>query len=314
MSWKFSAVVSLPVTLNSSKLCISPHKSFAAKKFWVFGFALASFQNHETHAICMLYLDLLDIYIYICNVCLLVGFFGEKAQILHTWKIQVYNTHSEYQTYNAWIANWSFAIQKWASQTGVKIKKHLCTPPPTLPETNSKRIWKWMVGSIFSGMVSGMAYWKNKKTWSTQIIRNRNGPAWRQACERSRILNWDPMTWSTDPWDLTHRFYLRENQKKSTISWIGKQTIYIYTIYTIYTIVTWIRHGIWNLGKSMRSNHLSHEKNPVDIPWNPGWLIGILVVVHYPHLLGRMSSPISNNQPGFFHCSPANLCKISFHQ
>ena len=34
-----------------------------------------------------LYLDLLDM----SNVCLLVGFFDEQAQILHTWKIQVYS-------------------------------------------------------------------------------------------------------------------------------------------------------------------------------------------------------------------------------
>ena len=33
-----------------------------------------------------IYLDLLDMYIFFC---LLVVFFGEKAQILHTWKIQV---------------------------------------------------------------------------------------------------------------------------------------------------------------------------------------------------------------------------------
>ena len=29
------------------------------------------------------------------NFCLLVGFLGEKAQILHTWKIQVYQTTNQ---------------------------------------------------------------------------------------------------------------------------------------------------------------------------------------------------------------------------
>ncbi len=111
--------------------------------------------------------------------------------------------------------------------------KNLCTPSPTLPETNSKRTWKWMVGSLFSGMVSGMAYWSTRKPEAPSPTE-RNGPAWRQGCERSRVLNWDPMT-KYGSMGRTLCFYLRENHKKSTVSWIGKYTI---------------RHGIWNLDKS----------------------------------------------------------------
>ena len=34
--------------------------------------------------------------------------------------------------------------------------------------------------------------------------------------------------------------------------------------------------------------HMSSDENPVDIPLNPGWLIGILILAYYdPHIVGK---------------------------
>ena len=54
--------------------------------------------------------------------------------------------------------------------------------------------------------------------------------------------------------------------------------------------------GPWSCGQTQlelaawnpeTANHLSSDENPVDIPWNTGWLIRILILAYYnPHIVG----------------------------
>ena len=58
-------------------------------------------------------------------------------------------------------------------------------------------------------------------------------------------------------------------------------------------VITW---GTFNL------------QNPVDIPWNPGWLIRILIMAYCnPYTTGLWIHPLYNpTNRGFEHCSPCD--------
>ena len=61
------------------------------------------------------------------------------------------------------------------------------------------------------------------------------------------------------------------------------------------------------------------EPNPVDIPWNPGWLIGILIswlIIVIPTQLGTISSLIysDKNQGPFGHCSNVVVLKFQLEE
>ena len=44
---------------------------------------------------------------------------------------------------------------------------------------------------------------------------------------------------------------------------------------------------IWAAKNNKKQDQLSSDENPVDIPWNPGWLIGILILAYYnPYITG----------------------------
>ena len=62
-----------------------------------------------------MFLDLPDIY----NFCLLVGFLGEKAQILHAWKVQVY-FHFETRV---WVLNLELSLHIFEEKKLMKIIK-----------------------------------------------------------------------------------------------------------------------------------------------------------------------------------------------
>ena len=70
------------------------------------------------------------------------------------------------------------------------------------------------------------------------------------------------------------------------------------------------------LSFSHRPNLGEPRKKPSYFPWNPGWLIWILTMVHYnPYIPGEYNHVYTLNNQVFFHCSGGGLHsrKLTWH-